>query len=121
MEIVCVVSLREGIQIRDEEVANWLRKSVDPKKVVLLVNKCEGLHRDHRGNVLASVAESHKLGFGEPVPISAETGEGLSDLYERLQPLVDKAVEETSSSSEDCISHFSLCKSISKKALHNSQ
>lgn len=33
--------------------------------------------------------ESLKLGFGEPVGVSAETGEGMADLYSALQPHID--------------------------------
>src|SRR5262249_54498053 len=32
------------------------------------------------------VGEAYRLGLGDPVPVSAEHGEGLGDLYERLRP-----------------------------------
>jgi predicted GTPase len=35
------------------------------------------------------VADSFRLGFGEPVAVSATTGEGLSDLFVALQPHLD--------------------------------
>lgn len=35
------------------------------------------------------MSESWKLGFGEPVGISAETGEGFVDFYGALQPHID--------------------------------
>jgi GTP-binding protein len=35
---------------------------------------------------LAGVGEAYRLGLGDPVPISAEHGEGLAGLYERLAP-----------------------------------
>jgi len=44
--------------------------------VVLVANKCEGFSRDHRGLLLAHVGDGYTLGFGDPVPISAETGRG---------------------------------------------
>lgn len=39
------------------------------------------------------VADATRLGFGEPIAISAETGEGLVDLYSALQPYVDRFVK----------------------------
>src|SRR6202011_2160478 len=35
---------------------------------------------------LPGVGESYRLGLGDPVPVSAEHGEGLAELYERLRP-----------------------------------
>ena len=35
------------------------------------------------------VADSWRLGLGEPVAVSAASGEGLADLYIALQPVVD--------------------------------
>ncbi len=78
-----VIDARAGIVPLDEEIARWLRSSKTP--VVLMANKAEG----NAGN--AGVYESFALGFGEPVPFSAEHGEGLADLFEALLPLVDAA------------------------------
>src|SRR5690606_9265091 len=36
----------------------------------------------------SGILECYALGFGEPVPISAEHGEGMSDLYRALAPLI---------------------------------
>jgi GTPase len=81
-----VIDARAGIVPLDEEIARWLRSSKTP--VVLMANKAEG----NAGN--AGVYESFALGFGEPVPFSAEHGEGLADLFEALLPLVDAAEEK---------------------------
>ena len=78
-----VIDARAGIVPLDEEIARWLRSSKTP--VVLVANKAEG----NAGN--SGVYESFALGFGEPVPFSAEHGEGLADLFEALLPLVDAA------------------------------
>ena len=78
-----VIDARAGIVPLDEEIARWLRQSTTP--VVLMANKAEG----NAGN--AGVYESFALGFGEPVPFSAEHGEGLADLFESLLPLIDAA------------------------------
>jgi GTP-binding protein len=50
--------------------------------VVLAANKAEG----NAGE--SGILECYALGLGEPVPISAEHGEGMSDLYGALAPLI---------------------------------
>src|SRR5205807_1521047 len=70
----------------DESFAGWLRKRKD--KVILLANKCEG-RAGQQG-----LAEAHGLGLGEPIPVSAEHGEGLSDLHEALARHVEPMPEE---------------------------
>ena len=37
----------------------------------------------------AGLADAARLGLGEAVAVSAETGEGMADLYEALQPHID--------------------------------
>src|SRR5260370_1323123 len=73
-----VVDAREGITAADRHFADWLRRSGKP--VVLLANKAEG-----RAG-LPAIGEAYRLGLGDPVPVSAEHGEGLGELYERLEP-----------------------------------
>jgi GTP-binding protein len=75
--VLFVIDARAGITPLDEHFANRLRRSA--AKVVLVANKCEG------GAGVAGFAEAYALGFGEPVPISAEHGEGMADLYEAIQ------------------------------------
>src|SRR3974390_1677597 len=81
-----VIDAREGVTEADRYFAGWLRRSGKP--VVLVANKTEGRAP------LAGVGETYRLGLGDPVPISAEHGEGLAELYERLRPL---AVDRPSS------------------------
>lgn len=76
--ILMLVDGRAGIVPADQHFANYLRKKGKP--VVLVVNKCEG----KQGS--STIADSYRLGFEEPVPISAEHGEGLVDLYEAVAP-----------------------------------
>jgi len=75
-----VIDGRAGLTPLDEEIARWLREQEVP--VVLVANKCEG----NAGE--AGILESYSLGLGEPVPLSAEHGEGVADLYEALIPLI---------------------------------
>ncbi|HLY79950.1 MAG TPA: ribosome biogenesis GTPase Der, partial [Caulobacteraceae bacterium] len=71
-----VFDAREGVTPLDEVFAELLRKRGKP--VVLVANKAEGKAGD------AGALEAFKLGFGEAVAISAEHGEGLSDLFDAI-------------------------------------
>ena len=77
-----LVDARAGIVPLDEEIARWLRGSTTP--VVLVANKAEGRSGE------AGVIEALALGFGDPVQLSAEHGEGLADLFEALAPHIDR-------------------------------
>jgi len=72
---------RAGITPLDKQVATLLRKS--SCEVVLLANKAEG----RIGKI--GLYDAFELGLGEAIPISAEHGEGMLDLYEAIQPHVD--------------------------------
>jgi GTP-binding protein len=73
-----VIDAREGVTAADRHFADRVRRSGKP--VVLLANKAEG-----RAG-LPAIAEAYRLGLGDPVPVSAEHGEGLGELYDRLEP-----------------------------------
>ena len=76
---------RAGVTPADAFFAKQLRRLHVP--IVLAVNKCEG------GAAEGGIAESHALGLGQPIPISAEHGEGLADLYDALSPFDSEAAE----------------------------
>jgi GTP-binding protein len=76
-----VIDARAGLTPLDEEIGRWLRQAKVP--VVLIANKAEGKQGDH------GLFESFALGFGEPVALSAEHGEGMGDLFEALLPHLD--------------------------------
>ena len=71
--ILFMMDAREGVTSLDQIFADRLRKQHKP--VILLANKSES--RESGGGI----GESWSLGFGEPVAISAEHGEGMADLY----------------------------------------
>ena len=73
-----LIDARQGITEADRHFADWLRRSGKP--VVVIANKTEGRA------TFPGVGEAYRLGLGDPVPISAEHGEGLAELYERLAP-----------------------------------
>ncbi len=85
--VVFVVDGREGMAARDRDIANELRRTA--AKVVLAVNKTEGMPRD------TAVADFWSLGLGEPHAISAAHGDGVRDLIEdALPPPVDVATPD---------------------------
>jgi len=83
-----LIDARTGLVPMDMHFARLLRAG--PTPVVLVANKAEGRASD------GGFYEAFELGFGEPVAISAEHGEGMADLFEALAPYVDaaKVVEE---------------------------
>ena len=81
-----LIDARAGIVPLDEEIARWLRGSDTP--VILVANKAEGRAGE------TGVLESLSLGFGDPVQLSAEHGEGVADLFEALLPHLDGKAED---------------------------
>ena len=73
-----VIDARAGLTPLDEEIGRWLRGASVP--VVVVANKAEGKAGDH------GLFEAFSLGLGEPVPFSAEHGQGLADLFEAMLP-----------------------------------
>ncbi|HSG34661.1 MAG TPA: ribosome biogenesis GTPase Der [Sphingomonadaceae bacterium] len=81
-----VIDARAGLTPLDQEIGRWLREQNVP--VVLVANKAEGRAGE------AGILEAWSLGLGDPIPFSAEHGEGLVDLFEALRPLIDKDDEK---------------------------
>lgn len=81
-----VFDARAGVTPLDEEVARWLREQDVP--VVVVANKAEGRASQ------PGIMEGYSLGLGDPIPFSAEHGEGLGDLFEALLPLLEGAEAE---------------------------
>lgn len=74
--VLFLIDARAGLLPADRIFADLVRKSGKP--VILAANKSEG----RAGG--AGAMEAFALGFGAPVALSAEHGEGLSDLYDAL-------------------------------------
>jgi GTP-binding protein len=72
--VLFVVDARAGVTPGDEEVADILRRSRKP--VLLLANKIDDPAQD------SLALELHRLGLGEPIPISALHGHGAGDLLD---------------------------------------
>src|SRR5947209_8631306 len=77
---VLVVDARAGGRAGDEELAELLRRS--PLPVIVAANKIDGV------GDLALAAEFHRLGLGEPIPVSAAQGLGSGDLLDRIAELL---------------------------------
>ena len=72
--VLLVVDARAGLMPQDREVANELRKT--GRRPFLVVNKSEGMDPAVAG------AEFQELGLGDPLPVSAEHGDYVSDLMD---------------------------------------
>jgi GTP-binding protein len=77
-----LIDARAGLTPLDEEIGRWLRSETTP--VILIANKAEGKAGE------SGILEAWSLGFGAPVPMSAEHGEGVVDLFEHLRPYVEQ-------------------------------
>ncbi|MXX89259.1 MAG: ribosome biogenesis GTPase Der [Boseongicola sp. SB0677_bin_26] len=78
-----MIDARVGVLPDDEALANVLRRKA--AAVILVANKSEGRAGE------AGLLEAYSLGFGDPLPLSAEHGEGIDELDARLEQLVRKA------------------------------
>jgi GTPase len=79
--IVMVVDAQAGLHPLDDDVAGILRRKRRP--IVLVANKAES------SDAAAAVhAEFGRLGFGEPIAVSAIHGEGTGDLLDRIVALL---------------------------------
>jgi GTPase len=74
--VVFVVDARVGVTPADRHFAQWLRRQ--GRQVLLVANKAEG--RSARSSVL----DAFELGLGEPLAVSAEHGEGISELMSEI-------------------------------------
>jgi GTPase len=83
--LMFVIDARMGLTPNDRSFADFARRANKP--VVLVANKAEGRHGE------LGAMESYALGLGDPVQISAEHGEGLSELYDALRALMPEPAE----------------------------
>ena len=78
--VMLVVDARAGVRAGDADLAKTLRGGETP--VVVVANKVDRPGEEH------IAAEFHKLGLGEPIPVSATHGLGTGDLLDRLTDLL---------------------------------
>jgi GTP-binding protein len=74
--VLLVVDAKAGVTPGDEELADILRRARKP--VLVVANKVD----DPRADLDA--VEFHRLGLGEPIPVSALHGTGTGDLLDQI-------------------------------------
>jgi GTPase len=84
--LLFLIDARAGAMPADRAFANLVRRSGKP--AIVVANKSEG-----RAGA-TGVLEAYELGLGEPIPISAEHGEGLADLYDALCSALPEATAQ---------------------------
>ena len=91
--VVFVVDARAGLTPADQHFAQWLRRHNRP--LLLVANKAEG----RSGN--AAVLDAYALGLGEPLAVSAEHGEGISNLMAEIADRLPEAADDELTEGED--------------------
>jgi GTP-binding protein len=90
--VLFMIDARAGVTPSDEHFAAAVRTSGKP--VVLLANKAESRAAD------SGILEAYSLGFGEPIPVSAEHGIGVMDIYDAIRE-ANPAEAEAEEAGED--------------------
>ncbi|MGE3645776.1 MAG: ribosome biogenesis GTPase Der [Beijerinckiaceae bacterium] len=75
--ILFMIDARTGLTPEDRHFADLVRRAGKP--VILIANKAEGKVGE------PGVYEAFGLGLGDPVPLSAEHGDGFSNLYDAIR------------------------------------
>lgn len=99
--ILFVVDGLSGMTALDERIAQMLRKS--KKKVRLVVNKADF------GDEKIALDEVYRLGFGEPLRVSAEHGRGEADLRAAIAEALGPAADEGEASATTKTAADPLC------------
>lgn len=86
--VLFMIDARTGLTPTDQHFADLVRRAGKP--VIAIANKAEGKAAD------AGIYDTFGLGFGDPVPLSAEHGDGMGELYSAiLEALPEQTAEET--------------------------
>ena len=83
--VLFVVDARAGLTPSDRAFGEWLRRQTVP--VILVANKTEG----RLGGYAAM--EAYELGLGDPVPVSAEHGDGIGELHDAVRETLPEEPE----------------------------
>lgn len=114
--ILFVIDGLSGLTALDEKIAQMLRKS--KKKVRLVVNKAD--FDDEK----IALDEAYRLGFGEPLRISAEHGRGETDLRAEIATALgpvaeDEAAKPTKTAADPLCVCFIGRPNVGKSSLSN--
>ena len=91
--VLFLIDARAGLLPEDQAFADLIRKSGKP--AIVAANKSEG-RAGETGRL-----EAYALGLGDPLAISAEHGEGLSDLYDALREALPEATAQPAEEKEE--------------------
>ena len=91
--LVFVVDVRTGVTEEDGRLAARFRRSAVP--VVLVANKADS------PSDAADVASMHRLGLGEPFPVSALHGRGTGELLDRIVELLPDAPDDARTADDE--------------------
>ncbi len=80
-----LIDARAGLTPLDRHFAAWLRRL--HARVILVANKSEGRAGE------AGALDAYELGMGAPIELSAEHGDGMTELYDALKPLLAETEE----------------------------
>lgn len=84
--IMMMIDGRQGVTATDETFADEIRKTGKP--VILAANKVESK------SVESGAYEAYSLGFGDPVMLSAEHGNGFGDFVDQLEDIYKDLCEK---------------------------
>ncbi|MBN8925453.1 MAG: ribosome biogenesis GTPase Der [Rhodospirillales bacterium] len=90
--VLFVVDARSGLTPADRHFGQWLRRQGKP--VLLVANKAEGRAAS------SALLDAYELGLGEPTAVSAEHGEGISDLMSEIVDLLPDDPDTTAEEAE---------------------
>ncbi|KAJ8767866.1 hypothetical protein K2173_020806 [Erythroxylum novogranatense] len=104
---IFLIDARAGLHPLDLEVGKWLRKHAPGIRPIIAMNKSESLC-DGANSITDVADEARRLGFGDPIAVSAETGLGMTTLYDVLQPLLEDYLLQAldSKKSNECGSSY---------------
>ncbi len=80
--VLVVVDGRDGLTPVDRHYNDLVRRS--GKNALVVVNKAEGFAGE------SARLEAYSLGFDDPIALSAEHGDGITDLLDRIAELLDQ-------------------------------
>lgn len=95
-----MMDARAGITPLDRHFADILRRGENP--VLLVANKCEGRAAE------AGLYDSYSLGFGDPIALSAEHGEGLAELIEAFDKVLLELNIDVDATEEEEVRNLSV-------------
>jgi GTP-binding protein len=93
--VLLVIDARAGVMPGDEELAAILRNAHKP--VLVLANKIDDPSQD------TLALEAHRLGLGDPIPLSGMHGHGTGDLLDQIVEILEDVGESRPAVGDEAI------------------